>query len=160
MQCGGVEGARSREAPCESGYRCHLPGVRHACAPGTHEPAAGVEVTQVDAAQCRPCPPGHYCPQATAPRNRAAGTYGNVIGNDYWTHRRRLLGPVLPWPLLHGRLRAADSVSGWNVWEPDRTHDGGVLGGLLPGLDGRNAQPFAMRGEGYYRRRFDAREGA
>jgi hypothetical protein len=53
----------------------------------------------------------------------------------YWTRRRRVLGPVLPRPLLPGRLRAADSVSGWNVWQPDRTHDGGVLGGVLPGLD-------------------------
>ena len=34
----------------------------------------------------------------------------------YWTRRRRVLGPVLPRPLLPGRLRAADSVSGRNVW--------------------------------------------
>ena len=79
---GGSQGARSREAPCESGYRCHL-GVRYACAPGTHEPATGVEATQVDAAQCRPCPPGHYCPRATgAAKPCPAGTYGNVIGNE------------------------------------------------------------------------------
>ena len=48
---------------------------------------------------------------------------------------RRVLGPVLPRPLLPGRLRAADSVSPWNVWQPDGAHDGGVLGCLLSGLD-------------------------
>ena len=33
-----------------------------------------------------------------------------------WTRRRRVLGPVLPRPLLPGSVRIADSVSGWNVW--------------------------------------------
>lgn len=53
---GGAQGTRSREAPCEPGYRCHL-GTRYACSVGTHEPSPGVESTQVDAAQCAPCPP-------------------------------------------------------------------------------------------------------
>ena len=84
---------RSREAPCESGYRCHL-GVRHACAPGTHEPAAGAEATQVDAAQCRPCPPGHYCPRGTgAAKPCPAGTYGNVIGNETGLSTAACSGP-------------------------------------------------------------------
>ena len=52
-----------------------------------------------------------------------------------WTRRRRVLGTVLPRPLLSGSFGAADSVSAWNVWEPDGSHDGGVLGGMLSGLD-------------------------
>ena len=76
-----------------------------------------------------------------------------------WTRRRRVLGTVLSRPLLPGRLRAADSVSRWNVWEPDGSHDGGVLGGLLPGLD-RGVFSVAMRGGVLLPRRLDAREGA
>ena len=67
---GGVEGARSREAPCESGYRCHL-GVRHACAPGTHEPATGVEATRSTRRSAGPALPVTTVRGRRAPRNRA-----------------------------------------------------------------------------------------
>ena len=52
-----------------------------------------------------------------------------------WTLYRGVLGPVLPRPLLPGSFGAADSVSSWNVWEPDGAHHFRLLGSLLPGLD-------------------------